>query len=91
MMFPTYKSLLTSIDDFDKRVDILMVPIENVKGYKNDKFRNYSLIFIYSLDRDNTTKPKFVFFQEGKVVDEVNGADIPNVVDKIIKYLPMVY
>lgn len=25
MLFPTYKSLLTTIDDFDKRVDIVMV------------------------------------------------------------------
>jgi thiol-disulfide isomerase/thioredoxin len=27
MLFPTYKSLLTTIDDFDKRVDIVMVKI----------------------------------------------------------------
>lgn len=39
MMFPTYKSLLTSIDDFEKRVDILMVDIEKIATYKNDKFR----------------------------------------------------
>lgn len=38
-----------------------------------------------------SSKPRFVFFQGGKVIDEVVGADSPSLEEKVIKNLPMVY
>ena len=40
MMFPTFKMLQNTIDDFEKRVDILMLDYEKILQYKNDKFSN---------------------------------------------------
>lgn len=45
----------------------------------------------YVLDKDSSSKPRFVFYYEGKYLDEVAGADIPALVERIYKYLPMVY
>ncbi|CAD8073517.1 unnamed protein product [Paramecium primaurelia] len=80
MMIPTYKTLQTSIDDFEKRVDIYTLGYGKILTYKHDKF-----------NREPTSKPRFVFYQEGRLVDEVQGADIPAIIERVYKYLPMVY
>ncbi|KAM3137895.1 hypothetical protein pb186bvf_009976 [Paramecium bursaria] len=80
MMQPTYKSLQTNIDDFEKRVDIFTLSYNKIVHYKHDKF-----------NKEPSAKPRFLFFYEGKIVDEVNGADIPAIYEKVQKYLPMVY
>ena len=87
MMFPTFKMLQNNIDDFEKRVDILMLDYEKIVHYKNDKFS----IFLMNKGREPSSKPRFVFFSEGRLIDEVIGANIPELSDKVYKHIPMVY
>ena len=35
------------------------------------------------IDKEPSAKPRFLFFYEGKIVDEVNGADIPAIYEKV--------
>jgi hypothetical protein len=62
-------------------------------GLRNlEKFGNF-------LNLDVGSKPKFLFslvlfiifliLKEGKIIDEVNGIDIPLITEKINKYIPL--
>ena len=47
LMFPTYRSLGTSIDDFEKRMNFLLMDFEVIQHttqFKNDKFSNFFFI-----------------------------------------------
>lgn len=64
-LYNTYKLLQTTvIDEFEKRVDILMVDQEKLVGLKNDKFTA-------------TSRPKILLAIEGKILVEINDANIP--------------
>jgi hypothetical protein len=59
---PCFKNLQTAvIDEFEKRVDIILVDVEKLEELKNPAFEM------------NTTKPKIILALEGKIVHEVNG------------------
>ena len=63
LMFPTYKSCGTMIDDFDKRLNFLLMDqevIAHCQNIKIDKFRNY-------FKSDCTSRPKFLFIMVIKV------------------------
>eukprot|EP00825_Cyclidium_porcatum_P007627 TRINITY_DN13827_c0_g1_i2.p3 TRINITY_DN13827_c0_g1~~TRINITY_DN13827_c0_g1_i2.p3 ORF type:complete len:103 (-),score=27.99 TRINITY_DN13827_c0_g1_i2:108-416(-) len=79
MMFSTYQQLAMSIDDFDKRVDIILLQVEKLVEYKNEKIT------------DVTCRPKFLFFMEGKIKDEIQGANIPALIEKVNKHIPLAY
>ena len=36
-----------------------------------------------NVDKEPSAKPRFLFFYEGKIVDEVSGADIPAIYEKV--------
>ncbi|KAL4506864.1 hypothetical protein ABPG72_001285 [Tetrahymena utriculariae] len=104
-MFPTYNQLMISIDDFEKRIDILLV------NYYKSIFTLphitliYQLLqyyFVQKLDQDKlvnykndkfhaTCQPKFLFIYEGKIIDEVVGTNIPVFIEKVNKYIPLSY
>ncbi|KAL4460944.1 hypothetical protein ABPG74_016416 [Tetrahymena malaccensis] len=77
-MYPTYNQLMISIDDFEKRIDILLLDQDKLVSYKNDKFHA-------------TCQPKFLFISEGKIIDEVVGTNIPVFIEKVNKYIPLSY
>ena len=64
-LFNTYKLLQTTvIDEFEKRVDIVLVDQEKIAGLKNDKFTA-------------TSRPKILLAMEGRIIVEINDANIP--------------
>ncbi|EGR32666.1 thioredoxin domain protein 3 [Ichthyophthirius multifiliis] len=68
-MYPTYNQLMLSIDDFEKRIDILLLDQDKLVNYKSDKF-------------SSTCKPKFLFISDGKIIDVVEGTNVPVFVDR---------
>jgi len=78
MMYPLYKQLSTTFDDFDKRVDIILLAQEKLIVYKDDKLRS-------------TCKPKFLLCMEGRIKEEIHGANLPELSDKISKLIPLSY
>jgi hypothetical protein len=64
--------------------------IKGVTDFKIDRFG----IILYSYILNNkylacTCKPKFLFILNGKIVDEVNGANISDLNEKILKHIPL--
>ena len=78
-LFPTYKNFALNIDDFEKRVDIILLDQDYLEEYKNDRLR------------DPSCRPKILFFLEGAIIDEVLGANIPSLIDKVNRYIPLAY
>ena len=79
LMYPTYKQISTSIDDFEKRIEFGVLDLDKLKTIRTEKDKYFQSI----------CQPKFLFILEGKVVDEVNGANIPLIMEKIMKYVPL--
>eukprot|EP01016_Furgasonia_blochmanni_P052069 TRINITY_DN8263_c0_g5_i1.p1 TRINITY_DN8263_c0_g5~~TRINITY_DN8263_c0_g5_i1.p1 ORF type:complete len:126 (+),score=32.34 TRINITY_DN8263_c0_g5_i1:138-515(+) len=74
IMQSTFRKVATEIDDFEKRMEFLSVDSEKVKGL----FKNMVV----------TCRPKFLFLLEGRIIDEVNGANTPEIMEKIHKHIP---
>eukprot|EP00330_Aristerostoma_sp_ATCC50986_P006440 CAMPEP_0114590928 /NCGR_PEP_ID=MMETSP0125-20121206/13085_1 /TAXON_ID=485358 ORGANISM="Aristerostoma sp., Strain ATCC 50986" /NCGR_SAMPLE_ID=MMETSP0125 /ASSEMBLY_ACC=CAM_ASM_000245 /LENGTH=68 /DNA_ID=CAMNT_0001788723 /DNA_START=82 /DNA_END=285 /DNA_ORIENTATION=- len=68
-MTPTYKVLMNTIDDCEKRLEFVEVDIEKIKEL--------------GLKIHASCKPKFVLAMEGRIVDEVNGTNVPDLLEKI--------
>lgn len=110
MMFPTYQDLSSTIDDFDKRLDFIMVYqkliCKDLSVLKNSFLKRNSKAtevkrkkrnLVYTLKNNNyffkfwiaaSCRPKFLLILEGKIVDEVHGANLPELTEKIFKNIP---
>ena len=58
-------------------MDILLVDQEKIAGLKNDKFHA-------------TSRPKILLAIEGKILVEVNDANIPEIDENVRKYVPYI-
>lgn len=79
-MNPCYKNLQTQvIDEFEKRVDIILVDQEKLAALNNDKFKC-------------TSRPKLLLVLEGKIIHEVKeGPNISDLEDNVRKYVPYIW
>ncbi len=76
-MNPAYKKLRDEgIDEFEKRVDIVLASCEKLDGL-NEKFKA-------------TCKPKLLLCLEGKIIHEINGPNISELEDNVRKYVPYI-
>ena len=78
-MNPCYKNLQTQvIDEFEKRVDIILVDMEKLANLNNDKFKC-------------TSRPKLLLSLEGKIIHEVKeGPNISDLEENVRKYVPYI-
>lgn len=75
-MVPTFKNLQVNIDMFEDRVTIIQVDRETVNEYK-EKF-------------PFTSKPRFLFYQRGQLIKEIDGVNAPEILRTIDQYIPSV-
>lgn len=78
-LMPCYKNLQTQvIDEFEKRVDIILVDQEKIEKLNNDKFKA-------------TSRPKILLALEGKIIHEVpNGPNISDLEENVKKFVPYI-
>lgn len=78
-MFPCYKNLQTTVvDEFEKRVDIILVDQEKLENLANDSFKA-------------TSKPKILLALEGKIIHQVrDGPNIPDLEENVKKFVPYI-
>lgn len=78
-LIPCYKNLQTQIiDEFEKRVDIILVDQEKIANLNNDKFKA-------------TSKPKILLALEGKIIHEVkDGPNISDLEENVKKFVPYI-
>ena len=75
---PCYKKLRDEvIDEFEKRVDVVLASQEKLEELNNDKFKV-------------TCKPKLLLCLEGKIIHEINGPNIPELEENVRKYVPYI-
>lgn len=79
-MFPCYKNLQTTVvDEFEKRVDIILVDMEKLVALNNDHFKA-------------TSKPKILLALEGKIIYQVrDGPNIPDLEESVKKNVPYIW
>lgn len=79
-MFPCYKNLQTAVvDEFEKRVDIILVDQEKLANLNNENFKA-------------TSKPKILLALEGKIIHQVrDGPNIPDLEENVKKHVPYIW
>lgn len=77
-LYPLYRNFRDDgIVEFEKRVDIILVDQEKIANLKIDKLVA-------------TCRPKLVLCLEGKILHEVNGANIPELDENVRKFVPYI-
>lgn len=78
-LMPTYKTLQTQvIDEFEKRVDIILVDQEKIANLNNDKFKSNS-------------RPRILLALEGRIVHEVlSGPNVSDLEENVKKFVPYI-
>ncbi len=67
------------MDEFEKRVDIILVDTEKIEDLKNPAFECA------------TTKPKVLLALEGKIVHEIYGPNVSELEDNVKKFAPYIW
>lgn len=73
LMQSTYRSIALKIDEWEDRLQFLVVDTEKLKDYS---------------EKQASCMPKFLFFVGSKLVAEVAGLNVPRIMTLINKYLP---
>ena len=66
------------IDEFEKRIDIILVDTEKLEELKNPAFEC------------TTTKPKVLLALEGKIVHEIHGPNVSELEENVKKFVPYI-
>jgi thiol-disulfide isomerase/thioredoxin len=77
-LMPFYKNLQTSvIDEFEKRVDIILVDQEKIESLNLAEFRS-------------TSKPKIIIALQGKIIFTANGPNSTELEEHVKKNVPYI-
>lgn len=73
LLAQTFRSIALKIDDWDNRIQFLTVDVDRVH---------------YLKDVQNSSQPKFIFYLGSKIVAEVKGVNVPQIMAYINRYIP---
>lgn len=73
LLASTYRSIAMKIDDWDTKIQFLIADVGDIP-----ELAPYQ----------NSCKPKFLFYLNGKIVAEVSGVNVPKIVHNVNRYLP---
>uniref|UniRef100_A0A7S3UQY9 Thioredoxin domain-containing protein n=1 Tax=Oxyrrhis marina TaxID=2969 RepID=A0A7S3UQY9_OXYMA len=84
-MIPTFKGLQLNIDAFEDRVTITQIPL--------DVFHAFCAlpepkIPMKAEDFPSTSQPRFLFFRDGQLLDDIKGAHAPRILKTINEQMP---